>query len=122
MTGEILSAIKLEDAFFCLDCEIVTNCSDVCPACGNRRLWFLQNWLGRAGDQGKSKYRKPPIEEFQPATQEISRDRAEGSILMCLLTLRKKLLKLEPRWPYPFRQERSRILINKGVDRWRISQ
>jgi hypothetical protein len=92
MTGEILSAIKLEDAFFCLDCETVTNCSDVCPACGNRRLWFLQNWLGRLGDQGNSKYRKTKIEEFQPATQEISMDRSERAILMSLLTLRKKLL------------------------------
>jgi hypothetical protein len=91
MTGEILSAIKLADAFFCLDCESVTNCSDVCPTCGNRRLWSLQNWLGRVGEQGNSKSRKPTVEEFQPAAQEISMNRAEGAILTSLLTLRKKL-------------------------------
>jgi hypothetical protein len=91
MTGEILSAIKLEDAFFCLDCEAVTNCSDVCPACGNGRLWSLQNWLGRVGEEGNSKYR-PMIEEFESATEENSLDRAEGAILTSLLTLRKKLL------------------------------
>ena len=96
MTGETLSAIKLEDAFFCLNCEAVTNCSDVCPVCGNRQLWSLQNWLGRVGDRGNSKYRKPMREEFQPATQEMATNRAEGaiatSLFTSLLTLRKRLL------------------------------
>jgi len=81
MSREILSAIKLEDAFFCLDCEVVTNCWDVCPACGNRRLWSLQNWLGRVGDEGNSKYRKPTIEGFQPANQEIAVNRAASLAL-----------------------------------------
>ena len=92
MTGEILSAIKLEDAFFCLNCEAVTNCLDICPVCGNRQLWSLQNWLGRVSDEGISRYRKPTIEESQPATQEIATNRAEGAIGTSLLTLRKKLL------------------------------
>ena len=92
MTGEILSAIKLEDAFFCLDCEAVTNCSDVCPACGNGHLWSLQNWLGRVGDRGNGRFSTPLIEESQPATREIATNRAEGAIVTSLLTLRKKLL------------------------------
>ena len=92
ITGEILSAIKLEDAFFCLDCEAVTNCSDVCPACGNRHMWSLQNWLGRVGDQRNSKYKKPTIEEFQPATQEIAMRRVKEAIVTRLLALRRKLL------------------------------
>jgi hypothetical protein len=92
MAGEILSAIKLEDAFFCLDCEAVTNCSDVCPACGNRQLWSLQNWLGRVGVQENGRFSTPLIEESQPATQEIATNRAEGAIVTSLLTLRKKLL------------------------------
>ena len=92
MTGEILSAIKLEDAFFCLDCESVTNCSDVCPACGNRQLWSLQNWLGRVGERGNGGFSAPLIKESQPATQEIATNRAEAAIVTGLLTLRKKLL------------------------------
>ena len=92
MTGEKLSAIKLEDAFFCLDCETVTNCSDVCPACGNRHLWSLQSWLGRVGDRGNGRFSTPLIEESQPATREIATNRAEGTIVTSLLTLRRKLL------------------------------
>ncbi len=44
---EIASAIRLGEAYFCLSCEVVTNCADICPACGNRKLWPLQNWLGK---------------------------------------------------------------------------
>ncbi len=47
MTLEIASAIRLEIAYFCLNCEVITNCSDMCPACGHRHLWSLENWLGR---------------------------------------------------------------------------
>jgi len=92
MANEILSAIKLEDAFFCLNCEAVTNCSEICPVCGNRQLWCLQNWLGRVGERGESRYRKPTLEEFQPVPQEMAKNRTEGTIFTSLLTLRKKLL------------------------------
>jgi hypothetical protein len=47
MFVEIPSVIKLKEAYFCLNCEVVTNCSDICPACGRRQLWSLENWLGR---------------------------------------------------------------------------
>ena len=47
MPVEVASAIRLESAYFCLSCEVVTNCSDICPACGNRQLWHLENWLGK---------------------------------------------------------------------------
>ncbi len=44
---EVASAIRLEVAYFCLNCELITNCSDICPACGHRELWSLEKWLGR---------------------------------------------------------------------------
>ena len=47
MRLELASAIRLEEAYFCINCEVVTNCSDICPACGHRQLWPLENWLGR---------------------------------------------------------------------------
>ena len=47
MVQKVVSAIKLEEAYFCVNCELVTNCSDMCPACGRRQLWPLQKWLGR---------------------------------------------------------------------------
>ncbi len=47
MTLEVASAIRLEEAYFCLNCEVVTNFLDICPACGHRQLWSLENWLGR---------------------------------------------------------------------------
>ena len=52
-----ISAIKLEDAHFCLTCEAVSNCSETCPACGHAYLWSLQNWLGRiyGPDFGKNR-------------------------------------------------------------------
>ncbi len=47
MPIEESSAIRLEEAYFCINCEVVTNCLDICPACGRRELWSLENWLGR---------------------------------------------------------------------------
>jgi len=47
MITEIPSAIKLKEAFFCLSCEAVTNCSDFCPRCGRGKLWPLERWIGR---------------------------------------------------------------------------
>lgn len=64
---ELMAAIRLEDAFFCLSCEGVTNCSDTCPVCGNRNLWPLQNWLGRVSGPENSRYRKTPRKEISPA-------------------------------------------------------
>ena len=47
MALEVASAIRLEEAYFCLNCELVTNFSDICPVCGHRELWSLEKWLGR---------------------------------------------------------------------------
>ena len=47
MALEVASAIRLEEAYFCLNCEVVTNFSDICPVCGHRELWPLEKWLGR---------------------------------------------------------------------------
>jgi RNA polymerase subunit RPABC4/transcription elongation factor Spt4 len=47
MTLEVASAIRLGEAYFCLNCEVVTNCSDICPACGHKQLWHLENWIGK---------------------------------------------------------------------------
>ncbi len=65
-TVEVASAIRLEDAYFCLSCEAVTNCVDICPACGHRQLWPLQNWLGRVNNHETSRYRKSELAEVQP--------------------------------------------------------
>jgi hypothetical protein len=46
MTSEEVSSIRLEKAYFCLNCEVVTNCINICPICGQRQLWPLRNWLG----------------------------------------------------------------------------
>lgn len=47
MPLELPSAIRLEEAYFCLNCEVITNCLDICPTCGHEQLWSLENWLGR---------------------------------------------------------------------------
>jgi len=44
---EVGSAITLEEAYFYLNCESVTNSSEPCPVCGHRELWPLEKWLGR---------------------------------------------------------------------------
>jgi len=41
------SAIRLEEAYFCLNCEVVTNCAAICPACGHNKMWLLENWIGK---------------------------------------------------------------------------
>ncbi len=57
---ELASAIRLGEAYFCLSCEVVTNCVDICPACGNRKLWPLENWLGNV--HGHEKHTAAPAE------------------------------------------------------------
>jgi hypothetical protein len=54
MTLEIPSAIRLQEAYFCLTCEVVTNCSDICPACGTGKLWSLEKWLGKVNGRENS--------------------------------------------------------------------
>jgi hypothetical protein len=93
-SGEILSAIKLEDAFFCLNCEAVTNAVDVCPVCGDQQLWPLQNWMGRVGDRENSRYGMPAREELQAVTQKIGTNGKEGGIVRGLSMFRKKILYL----------------------------
>jgi RNA polymerase subunit RPABC4/transcription elongation factor Spt4 len=46
MIIEETSAIRLEEAYFCLNCEVVTNCINICPTCGQKKVWPLRNWLG----------------------------------------------------------------------------
>lgn len=72
MTVEMKSAIKLEDAFFCLSCELVTNSSDLCPGCGRKHLWPLENWIGRVDAFENSKYGSFWDEIFPARTGEIS--------------------------------------------------
>ncbi len=49
------SVIRLEEAYFCLSCEVVTNSPGACLVCGQTNLWPLQNWLGRV-DGRNSRY------------------------------------------------------------------
>jgi RNA polymerase subunit RPABC4/transcription elongation factor Spt4 len=63
MTVKVASAIKLGEAYFCLNCELVTNFSDICPVCGHAELWSLEKWLGRVNSledsMGKVRRRIP---------------------------------------------------------------
>ena len=56
MSAEEISSIRLQEAYFCLNCEVVTNCVDICPACGNKQLWSLENWLGSVEPEGEIEY------------------------------------------------------------------
>ena len=47
MPIEVASVIRLESAYFCLNCEVITNSSDICPVCGHGELWHLEHWLER---------------------------------------------------------------------------
>ena len=49
------SSIRLEEAYFGLSCEVVTNSPGACLVCGQTNLWPLQNWLGRV-DGKNSRY------------------------------------------------------------------
>jgi hypothetical protein len=62
MSLEVASVIRLGEAYFCLNCEVLTNCSDMCPVCGHRELWLLEKWIGkinarenRSGKEGAPK-------------------------------------------------------------------
>ena len=80
MPVEVASAIRLESAYFCLSCEVVTNCSDVCPACGHRQLWHLEHWLGRVHGQENSADEESTLREVKLArTGEIAKT-ASGRI------------------------------------------
>ena len=41
MTPRSSSTIKLVEAHFCLNCEVIGSCRDNCPACGLKQLWPL---------------------------------------------------------------------------------
>lgn len=47
MTLAPLHAFPLAEAFLCLDCEAVGNCSTGCPACASAHLARLDTWLNR---------------------------------------------------------------------------
>lgn len=51
MLAKTTSAIRLEDAYFCLSCEVVTNSSGTCLVCGHTQLWPLENWIGRVSNE-----------------------------------------------------------------------
>jgi len=68
MPIEVASAIRLESAFFCLSCELVANCSDFCPGCGQGQLWPLESWLGRVYTPEDSQHEKSNLQEVWPAT------------------------------------------------------
>jgi hypothetical protein len=89
---ELGSAIRLEEAYFCLNCETVTNYLDICPLCGERRLWPLQNWLGRINGSENKKDQELP----RPAVQGVGALREPQThpgemISRSLLAWRKKL-------------------------------
>ena len=64
MPFEVASAIRLENAYFCLNCEVVTNCSDICPACGHRELWHLENWIGKINGLGNGSGKEGTLKGF----------------------------------------------------------
>jgi RNA polymerase subunit RPABC4/transcription elongation factor Spt4 len=79
-TLEVASAIRLEEAYFCLNCELVTNCSDICPACGRRELWSLEKWLGRLNTASKMGWKKKAVYEgFAKRMKFEYSQRLEGS-------------------------------------------
>lgn len=45
MKPEIIRVIKLTEANFCLNCEVITDWKNVCPICAEKQLWPLRNWL-----------------------------------------------------------------------------
>jgi len=65
MSLELASAIRLTEAYFCLDCEVVTNCADICPACGQRQLWSLENWLGRVNGSDSGGDKEDPLTKIE---------------------------------------------------------
>ena len=67
MVAEVASAIKLGEAYFCLNCEVVTNCVDTCPACGHRQLWRLENWLGKVNASENSMDKEVILQEVHLA-------------------------------------------------------
>lgn len=92
MAFELGSAIKLEDAYFCLNCEAITNYVDICPICGERQLWALENWLGRVNGFENSRYMKPVLPEVQLArTAEVAKPHPGQMIYKSLVAWGKKL-------------------------------
>ncbi len=48
-----MSMITLHDAYFCLNCELITDNLYECPVCTNRMMWPIENWLNRVKDDQK---------------------------------------------------------------------
>jgi hypothetical protein len=65
MTLQVPSAIRLKEAYFCLTWEVVTNCLDICPACGHRQLWSLENWLGKVNGRENSEEKEDTLTKMK---------------------------------------------------------
>ncbi len=57
-----MSSIYLQEAYFCLSCETVTDNAYECPVCTDRMLWPLESWLKRVNDHRMN----PPIRSRAP--------------------------------------------------------
>ena len=51
MAIQSAAKISLEDAYLCLNCEVVTNSAGFCPSCGYKHLWPLEQWIGRVNGE-----------------------------------------------------------------------
>ena len=91
MSVQMKSAIKLEDAFFCLSCELVTNSSDLCPACGHRHLWPLENWIGRVDACENSRYKCILEKALPERAAEISQNAIQEKLLATGAELRPEI-------------------------------
>ncbi len=92
MNVEKGTVIRLEDAYFCLNCEAVTNYVDYCPRCGERQLWALESWLGRVTGPEHSRYKKSEAPEYRAVQSLKLARRHPGEMLYkALLGWRKKL-------------------------------
>ena len=90
---EMPSAINLEDAFFCLNCEAVTNCSDICPGCGHGHLWPLEKWLGKINGHQDSQYERIFLQEVGPARNaKISKRSSRRNYQQTLVNCTSKFL------------------------------
>ena len=67
MSLELASVIRLGETYFCLDCEVLTNCSDICPVCGHRQLWLLENWIGKINARENGSDKEGPLRGVQLA-------------------------------------------------------
>ena len=61
MICAVYDVVLLKKAYLCIDCESLSECSTICPACSSLNVHPLASWLNRDENKGQPESRPNPF-------------------------------------------------------------